>query len=556
MEKKGTHSRTYMLSRFHRKTLTVVVIGISLAVAIIPAARLFSEYSASIAYLKGKPLSPWSIMALSAVGESPSLDSLKHIEAKKAIDLEAPILALAAAGKDPRTFGNSDLISRLKGFYDGTQLGEASILNDDIFGLLALVSSGEKTDDATLIAVRDFVLEKQNPDGGFSFAVSGESDTNTTAAAIMALSATLIPKDSEATVRALAYLRSAQNDDGGFPYDPKSSWGTASDASSDAWVLMALQSVGSDGSNWSINGQSPAAHLEGLAQEGGYYLFQAGAGEDSFTPVTTSYALIALSGKTLPVRVLAPAAEEKISASVHIEGKRGPLCDADIEGSTALDALKAAAGACGISFHVQQSALGEYVDEISGEKASGSTGWLYSVNGRMPSVGAGAYALTEGDTVRWYFGNPDGTPVSETARTEVLLSATIPPGPLPSGGDTSGNQSGNEEGISLTVEVGEGGSERGVTLGFGEVRRGGVAEKTIKVKNGGAVAAVLSTSVSGDALFRRYVRLDGASWREYRATLAPAGASTTTLSLSVPADYEGSGIKNGALIFWATPVAK
>ena len=86
--------------------------------------------------------------------------------------------------------------------------------------------------------------------------------------------------------------------------------------------------------------------------------------------------------------------------------------------------------------------------------------------------------------------------------------------------------------------------------------RGTVAEKTIALKNGGAIATTLSTSVSGDALFRRYLRLSGKPGREYRATLAPGASTTTALSLSIPTDYEGSGIKIGTLIFWATPVAQ
>src|SRR3989338_1136411 len=176
-----------MLSHLHKRITSFVILALLFAAVIIPASRLFGEDSPSIAYLKSKPLSPWSIMALSAAGENPSLDSLKEITAEKAIELEAPILALAAAGKDPRTFGSSDLISKLKSFYDGTQLGEIGILNDDIFGLLALIASGEKSDETIVTSVKNFILSKQNADGGFSFAVEGGSDTNTTSAAVMAL---------------------------------------------------------------------------------------------------------------------------------------------------------------------------------------------------------------------------------------------------------------------------------------------------------------------------------------------------------------------------------
>lgn len=548
-------------------------IGVAaLALAAVPFLFLHSQSNPSVVYLESKPLSPWSVMALSAAGESPSLEGLKTVSGTKAIDLEAPILALAAAGKDPRTFGSADLVAKLKSFYDGTQLGEVGIINDDIFGLLALLASGEKTDDATVAGIRSFILSKQNADGGFSFAVGlpaapdgsaqagGGSDTNTTAAAIMALRAAGIESGDAVITNAISYLRAAQNEDGGFPYDPKSSWGTASDASSDAWVSMAIRAAGGDPGSLEKSGGTPLTHLESLRQAGGFYLYQAGGAEDSFTPVTTSYALLALSGKTLPVRVITPEVSAGALFSVQVEGKTALLCDTDGVGKTALDALKGAGEACSLSYHIQSSSLGEYVDEIAGEKASGASGWLYSVNGIRPSVGAGAYLLKEGDAVRWYFGNFDGTSAADALRTEIPLSVTIPaPSASPplggAGGGGGGNPPESDTTVSLIVEVNKGG-KRSETLGFGTTSRGGVANKTLTLKNSGAVAATLSTSVSGDAVFRRYLRLNERTWRDYRATLPAQTSTTTALSLSVPADYAGNGVKTGALIFWATPAAQ
>ena len=93
--------------------------------AALPFLAIWGDAKPSVAYLQGKPLNSWSIMALAAAGENPSLDSLKTVSGAKAIDFEASILALTAAGKDPRSFPSEDLIAKLKGFYDGTQLGEA-----------------------------------------------------------------------------------------------------------------------------------------------------------------------------------------------------------------------------------------------------------------------------------------------------------------------------------------------------------------------------------------------------------------------------------------------
>lgn len=544
-----------------KRTISLLLTFGLLAFGSIPFAYLFGADSASVAYLKSKPLSPWSIMALFASGEEVSPDSLKSIPLEKAIDLEAPILALTAAKKDPRTFGEADLIAKLKSFYDGTQLGEAGILNDDIFGLLALVASGEKANEVMVSGIKTFVLSKQNADGGFSFAVGGTSDTNTTAAAIMALRAAGVPALDKALVDASAYLKLAQNDDGGFPYDPKSSWGTASDASSDAWVMMAVKALGEDVSSWVHGGKTPMMHMESLKQENGSYFYQAGGGEDSFTPVTTSYALLALSGKTLPVHSITPEAPIEVAFSVQVEGKEKLLCDTDGMGRTALDALKKAVEACSLSFHVTASSLGDYVDEVAGEKASGASGWLYRINGVLGSVGAGAYRLQEGDAVRWYLGTIDGTSASDSIRTEVPLSVMIPTAAGESASKNSENNGKQDDGddlstVSMTVEVGTEKPGANRALGFGTVSRGGDVSKIIVIKNGGAVATTLSTTISGDAVFRRYLRLNEKTWRDYRVTLSGDTSTTTKLRLSIPADYSGSGAKSGAMIFWATPVAQ
>lgn len=513
----------------------------------LPFVGVFGDANPSVGYLLSRPLSPWSIMALVSAGENPPLDSLKTVGGEKAIDLEAPMLALASAGKDPRTFGSEDLTARLKSFYDGVQLGDANIVNDDIFGLLALRASGERSDDAVLVGIKNFILSEQNSDGGFSFAVGGASDTNTTAAAIMALRAAGVSASEGVMANAAAYLKGVQNVDGGFPYDPKSSWGTASDASSDAWVIMAVTALGEDGARWEKDGHTPASHLGTLKQEGGFYLYQTGGEEDSFTPVTTSYALLALSGKTLPVRIIEPegggGSAAGVSFGFRIEGKSATLCSGEARGVFALDAVRRANEQCGTPYHITSSALGEYVDEIGGEKASGASGWMYAVNNAVPSVGAGGFKLSEGDAVLWYFGDM-GTPL----HTDVSLEATIP-APA-AGGSPSPNNPETPPALSIVV----GGA--GETLSFGALSRGAAVEKEVTIRNGGANSVTLSANVSGDAVFRRYLSLSGRSWRAYRAALSAGSATSTLFSLSLPADYGDSGRKTGMLTFWATPAAQ
>jgi peptidoglycan hydrolase-like protein with peptidoglycan-binding domain len=266
-------------------------------------------------YLHSHATSAWAIMALSAAGESPDTTPLQQTSGSTAIELEAPVLALTAAHQDPSSYPTTNLIEKLNSFYKDGQLGDSAALNDDIFGALALVSAGTPLTDTTLVALKSYINTNQNSDGGWPFSVGGTSDTNTTAAAIMALIALGSSPNSTAVTQGLAYLHTSQNTDGGFPYDPKSSWGTSSDASSDAWVLMALTASGVDESSWATASGTPKTDLLTYQTADGSFEFQHGTGADSFTPVTTSYAVLALSGKTLPVATLTPPQAPEVPAS-------------------------------------------------------------------------------------------------------------------------------------------------------------------------------------------------------------------------------------------------
>jgi len=290
----------------------------------------YADTGLAAAYLQGHTQNPWVTMALSALGEAPDVSYLRSAHGSTAVELEAPILALAAAGESPYTYPENDLVAALKSFYAGGQIGDPALLNDDIFGILALVSAGVSEEDPVVAGAKEFVLTRQNTDGGWPYAAGGTSDTNTTAAAIMALVASGDAQGSEPIQNALAYLRVAQNTDGGFPYDPQSSWGTASDASSDAWVLMALTAASVDQSSFAAS-STTKEHLLSLqiattTPPTGYFEYQQGSGEDPFTPVTTAYAVLALLGKTLPVAKVAPpppTPEPEPSAPVSSGGGGG-----------------------------------------------------------------------------------------------------------------------------------------------------------------------------------------------------------------------------------------
>jgi hypothetical protein len=253
-------------------------------------------------YLSAHNTNPWSIMALSVLN-TPNIDgtSLKNISSNSAIDYEAPILAITALGQNAQTFGSTDYVSALENFHNNSQLGSVTTINDDIFGILALVSSGKNTSDPVVMDSETFILAHQNSDGGWGFSTSASSDSNTTASAIVALRAAGLATSDVHIQNGLTYLKTAQNSDGGFTYDPTSPWGTASDSSSTAWALWALNATSQNLSDWTKGGHSPIEYLSGNQTPAGFFSYQQGSGEDAFSPVTTSYAIIALAGKTLPL---------------------------------------------------------------------------------------------------------------------------------------------------------------------------------------------------------------------------------------------------------------
>ncbi len=92
--------------------------------------------------------------------------------------------------------------------------------------------------------------------------------------------------------------------------------------------------------------------------------------------------------------------------------KNGILLDTEVEvkeGNTARDVLDRAAAAAG----VEVKGASDYVKSIGGlrEKDCGAnSGWLYSVNGEYPNVGANKYKLNPGDEMVWiYTVKPDDT---------------------------------------------------------------------------------------------------------------------------------------------------
>jgi hypothetical protein len=125
--------------------------------------------------------------------------------------------------------------------------------------------------------------------------------------------------------------------------------------------------------------------------------------------------LIVLAVAVAAALLVVPAALA-LRVHVRVEGKTRTIYGSteptlDVQ-MNALDALASASAAGRFYYHVSVAGFGRYVDRIGRLSATGSSGWVFKVNGISPSVGADAVQLEDGDHVLWYWADfgPTGGP--------------------------------------------------------------------------------------------------------------------------------------------------
>lgn len=253
---------------------------------------------------RGKPSSAlyagWAALALVADRRNPAHVArdghslLAYIKATVAHDpgsLERTILVAGACGVSASDFGGHNLLAALK--RDIRRNGSVSgRVDDTTFGVLALRAAGV-TPPARMLR---WLVQQQDADGGFSYAKRGDlADVDDTGAALEALART----HPSARHRAVAYIRAAQNRDGGFPVQP----GDSSNAQSTAWAVQGLIAAGVNPNHVRTHGsRSPLRYLRSLITRNGAIDYARGV---SVTPVwVTAEAIVALDRKPFPLRPL------------------------------------------------------------------------------------------------------------------------------------------------------------------------------------------------------------------------------------------------------------
>ena len=359
--------------------------------------------------------SAWVVMAIAAAGEDPhdwtsggGTSIVDYLAANAgsaglATDYARMTLAITAAEEDPSNFGGVDFVTLLEAEYDGSQIGSATALNDDVWGVMALISAGVSPSAGIIVNSAAFIKANQNTDGGWGWAVGQPSDADSTAAPIMALIAAGEPQASTVIQDALAFLKSTQMDDGGFE-----SWGSTN-ADTDAWCIDAIVAAGEDptSASWqSGGGNDPVDHLVSLQNPDGSFNLQPGDPGLSIEKTTAS-AIVALLGKPYPVKVMAQA----VTIGVRIEGLTSTVWSGEVTVSdstiiddqggshylpnpTALGALDEASQAGGFTYVVHDWGWGLSINAIDGVGDwTNGPWWLYRVDGASAQVGADAFQL-------------------------------------------------------------------------------------------------------------------------------------------------------------------
>ncbi len=208
------------------------------------------------------------------------------------------VTVLVAIGIDPMDFNGVNLVELLL-----ASQNEDGLFVDDLSGvfghclvMVALINvGGEEPDDdivESLEAATIAVDRLQNEDGGWGFALEGASDTNTTAICVQGL--VLLDDETAwgATGAALEYFGAIQNDDGGWPYQNPSDYGTDSDANSTSLTLQALNVSGVDLDAWNL--EDMVTYLLSLQNESGSFSFSTAFPGDNF--LATAAVIPALGG--------------------------------------------------------------------------------------------------------------------------------------------------------------------------------------------------------------------------------------------------------------------
>jgi hypothetical protein len=248
---------------------------------------------------------------------------------------ERELMVVNAAGGDPHDFGGVDLVAQLlgrarpDGSFSHVPGGQPGV-NDTIFAVFGLAPIEEPAAQTAIGPAADWIKSLQHANGGWAWSATGARDeVDMTGAAIQALIAAGRGRN-ETVEEGIAYLREAQNPDGGFPEFPGN---PESNVASTAWATQAIWAVGENPENWrtgsGLASEEPLDYLESLQQPDGHIRWK--RSQDLNGIWMTAYCSVALGGHTWPIPE-APRSQEPDKPPRAGEGEGAQVGDGVIAG--------------------------------------------------------------------------------------------------------------------------------------------------------------------------------------------------------------------------------
>jgi hypothetical protein len=379
-----------------------------------------------------------------------------------ATDAERGILAGVAGGIQTSRLSasadaaKSNLVARVAELFDGTQIGETGLLNDDIFGVLALHQAGAPPEIQRWIV--EYLRTKQLSDGGWSWSASPSApeDTDTTGAAVAAFCAAGVPVTDPALQKALGLLHSLQDPATGGFIAPPESFGIGVNTDTTSWVTSGLIQCGINpqGPEWTTaQNKTPLDYLVSLQRTDGHFdwtdEFAGGPFEtyDSVRPLGgigfSTEPPPRLDGVSPAVRP-ASAVPDGTTVPITLVIDHGPgaddvrMCRVDIEAGSGLaavlDAAKAASApaGCVADFTAATAPGGVHVSSLDGVSDTADYEWEVGVDGAAPQA-ASAASIGLGDLVFLKFeakvANPGKAPLVDVPPLKKTKGHRGPRGP-------------------------------------------------------------------------------------------------------------------------------
>jgi hypothetical protein len=241
-----------------------------------------------------------------------STDSLSSVT-----DYERRAMALMALGISPYDGTGVNYITRILTFYDGTQIGDSNLVNDDIFALFPLMKAGYSTSDDLIKNITAFIISKQQANGAWV------GSTDITGAAVQALlMVNGLPGVSTSMQQARTFLKNNQAQDGGY----RSNFSTS-------WVVQGIVAGGESPSVWLVNNLNPHDYLSNSQQSDGGLETIDQANQNRVW--ATSYAIPAALEKTWPA-ILRSFPKQAVQNSITpLSTPTNPVTNTDTHNSTA-----------------------------------------------------------------------------------------------------------------------------------------------------------------------------------------------------------------------------